>query len=700
MKKKGFTLVEVLAVIVIVGILLVIAIPQVLSMIKRGTRSYYHGIENDMKVAGVDYMETYRTLLPREIGNTSVVTLEELINSDYIDEVKDEKGNTCTGKVAIVKAKKNSYKYYSCLICGDYYESSENDCSYDEYNNKYADAADYSIATHSDIYEVGQGKDFTSPLARVYYKGQLIKDDLKGRPVKIDTNKIGTYDLIFYYHGAMKKVDIKVKDETDPEKTSVVLRLDNKDGKSYKSNWYNGNVYAEYKASDYTKKGISGSGIDYYEVSEDKETWTKVEGNSEIIEKEGNYLRYVRAVDKDGNTGKVKEYRIKLDRTKPTCSLEVKSGTPYTNLINVLWYNTDITVGYKETDGTYSNVMKKPITYTMNNKETKDNDLVTVNKPIEGLVITGTLTDEAGNKNTCKITVNVDNVAPKLTAGAETAVQDVATNRARDYFTQTYSVSKEDSLVCKLMTPDGETVTDTVIDKVSELGLGKNYVTCTVTGGSGLQHTTKTLFRHWYYANVLCSGGRYVNDYNHNNGAGNCKMNYYNDIGRCGCAYYYEARSSACGVESYNSCATAGCGIAGYNTCSTPACGEIRENRQSCRSCHTTVGSISACNAMGGTASKDGSGNIECDYQCCSTYSALVGYKSCSNPACGAIYNTCQNSACGVAQWRSCRDSSHGCERGNDCTIVENNYRSYNCHITGTTNVTGNGSISGNRCSF
>ena len=577
MKKKGFTLVEVLAVIVIVGILLVIAVPQVLSMIKRGTRSYYHGIENDMKVAGVDYMETYRTLLPREIGNTSVVTLEELINSDYIDEVKDEKGNTCTGKVAIVKTKKNSYKYYSCLICGDYYESSENDCSYDEYNNKYADAADYSIETDSDIYEVGQGKEFTSPLARVYYKGQLIKDDLKGRPVKIDTNKIGTYDLIFYYHGAMKKVDIKVKDETDPEKTSVVLRLDNKDGKSYKSNWYNGNVYAEYKASDYTKKGISGSGIAYYEVSEDKETWTKVEGNSEIIEKEGNYLRYVRAVDKDGNTGKIKEYRIMLDHTKPEVNLE--SLTSKEALYNSRYINTKTSVS--------DNFTKTYLCFTTVNDFTKcnweevedfiDRDYTLPNEDGAGTQYTFYVfaTDLAGNVSVSSKPYKLYTKCSVLTetgrgnwSGCDRACGG-GTDRKPIYYKDTYL-----GMTC----PNGtETRSCNTMDCCS---------------------STHTEYGGWSGCSAACGGGtqtqsyNVVSNYNGQSCGGGTNSQSCNTQGCC------SSTTSSCG--SYGSCST----NCGSGTMSRSCTKYSSYNGQNCGSYTETSG----CSASSGCSSGGGSG--------------------------------------------------------------------------------------------
>lgn len=325
--KKGFTLVELLAVILLVGILLLIAVPTIVKYLNRGKNSYYSSIEEEMKVAGVEYMETYRTLLPRNIGHVKTVTLEELEANKYIDEVKDEKGNTCTGKVTVKKVKTDKYEYYSCLKCGEYYESEEGDCGYSELNNEYEDSGDYRVVLDQTYYEVEQGSTFVLPLGKVYYKEELINDSLEGQPSEIDTNTLGTQEVIYYYHGAKEKLTVKIIDTLKPIMPEVALRKENKNGKSYDGNWYSGKIYVEYKSTDYVSKGILGSGIKEYQVSEDGVNFTKITGNSEILTKQGNYLRYVRAVDNEGNVSDVRSYRIKIDITPPTCTWSGESTT-------------------------------------------------------------------------------------------------------------------------------------------------------------------------------------------------------------------------------------------------------------------------------------------------------------------------------------------------------------------------------------
>lgn len=339
--KKGFTLIEVLGVVIILAILLLISVPQIVKYINKGKVNYYVSIENEMRTAGANYMEDYRALLPRQVGHIKVVTLNNLVENKYIDDVKDENGDKCTGQVAVKKTKKDSYEYYSCLICGEdgkYYESSNGACEMNEYGNEYADSSDYEIRTLSGLYEfdTDQFSTYTSldPQVQVLHNGEIIVgkngDYLEGEPNVVDTKEVGLKQIVYYYHGVTKIIKVNVLDKTNPASPSVTLKYVSADpkynNKIYKNEWYSGDIKATFKSTDYSSKGIEGSGIAYYEVSSDGiSDWRKIEGNTETLTKEGEYTRYVRSVDNKGNISEITSYSVKIDKTAPTCTIAGES---------------------------------------------------------------------------------------------------------------------------------------------------------------------------------------------------------------------------------------------------------------------------------------------------------------------------------------------------------------------------------------
>ena len=72
-KKRGFTMVELLGVITILGIISLVCIPAVGGLLKKAGDSYYKGIEKNVKSAGIDYYTDNKNLLPSSNGETAIV---------------------------------------------------------------------------------------------------------------------------------------------------------------------------------------------------------------------------------------------------------------------------------------------------------------------------------------------------------------------------------------------------------------------------------------------------------------------------------------------------------------------------------------------------------------------------------------------------------------------------------------------------
>ncbi len=115
----GFTLVELIAVVVILGIILLIAVPRITDVINNSRINAF--IKNEEMLVNVvrNYLVMNEVVLPTELGDTIEVTLEQLQTAELIDEIVDpsDKSNMCNGYVLITKIGENSYDYTPHLNC-------------------------------------------------------------------------------------------------------------------------------------------------------------------------------------------------------------------------------------------------------------------------------------------------------------------------------------------------------------------------------------------------------------------------------------------------------------------------------------------------------------------------------------------------------------------------------------------------------
>ena len=241
-KKKGFTLVELLATITILGILLGIAIPSVMGYMNRGKDTYYHSLEDSVLNSARDYLIDYRSLYPREIGNTASISGDELLNNKYITNINDEDGKKCDATVIVEKIDKDEYDYHVCLKCGDNYSSSDESC--DMIGNS-GTTRNYVIEVEEFPTEVRQGDDLILPKGKVYAVENgvrtLITDKLDPTPKTIDTTVLGTTNVRWIYrYKSTNPKSVKVVDKVAPERPTVKLWF--ADGTEYKPNNSNGNV--------------------------------------------------------------------------------------------------------------------------------------------------------------------------------------------------------------------------------------------------------------------------------------------------------------------------------------------------------------------------------------------------------------------------------------------------------------------------
>ena len=114
MNKKGFTILELLGAIVILGILSVMAIVGVSNLIQKSKMTDEEQYEKTLKQAAQSYMQSNKNRLPKAIGEQRMVTATELKENNYLKE--GDKG--C---VEVYKKDKNKYVYTVNMECQEKY---------------------------------------------------------------------------------------------------------------------------------------------------------------------------------------------------------------------------------------------------------------------------------------------------------------------------------------------------------------------------------------------------------------------------------------------------------------------------------------------------------------------------------------------------------------------------------------------------
>ena len=120
--KKGFTLVELLGTIVIIGILSGLAISGVTRMINNAKKETSESQKKTIKMAAESYFQSNVKKLPKVIGSSSIVSAKELNDAKYITtELKNEDGDSCmeNSYVKIYKKSASEYVYTPYIYCGD-----------------------------------------------------------------------------------------------------------------------------------------------------------------------------------------------------------------------------------------------------------------------------------------------------------------------------------------------------------------------------------------------------------------------------------------------------------------------------------------------------------------------------------------------------------------------------------------------------
>ncbi len=135
MNKKGFTLIELIGVIVLLSIITSIATVSLNNYLKQGREKSFKILQNSMEDATLeaftsclanpnssDFCRVHN--IPEILGAGERITLKELLDNDFIEDVKNpwKTSEKCSEDSYVIATRNSddsiSFDYKTCLICG------------------------------------------------------------------------------------------------------------------------------------------------------------------------------------------------------------------------------------------------------------------------------------------------------------------------------------------------------------------------------------------------------------------------------------------------------------------------------------------------------------------------------------------------------------------------------------------------------
>lgn len=126
MKKKGFTIIELLGVVVIISILGGIVVAAIMNYIKEAEVRYNDGVKKQILISGKNYFSDNKSELPNSTYDTKAyskfkaITVSELRSKNYVNKLfSDYEGRDCSNSYVHVEKPSNSSEHFYtvCMIC-------------------------------------------------------------------------------------------------------------------------------------------------------------------------------------------------------------------------------------------------------------------------------------------------------------------------------------------------------------------------------------------------------------------------------------------------------------------------------------------------------------------------------------------------------------------------------------------------------
>lgn len=455
LNKKGFTLVEILAAIVILGILMGIAIVSVSSILSNSKEGFYDNLEDQLILAAKSYYGDHRTLLPQNIGQERQVTVETLIKNNYlkrgsvVDYGKAE-CNTTVSYVSVIKSSKKDYIYSVYLKCPAY-------------------SIDHKTEIETDL-----------TVKVTLTKAIPIEESKAKIEVSVNGNelsKIGSYQYTIYKNDQVVYVSNNISGDNQSKITKTVkLKKYVPGALKVVATAYDiyGNVKSDFKSESFYDEGLPKCGnqspsldlknnnqwINSSSSTKNRKLTMKcINSSTKCLassfsrtfssDSDESYITILGSDNEEVNC----PVTVMIDTTKPVCGSKNDS---------TVWTNSDREVTVKCSDAT-SGCRQSSYTEVFTDSNTK-------NKVVKTKKIT--IKDKAGNSNSCAMNVYVDKQKPTCT------VSGGSTDWTTDNRTVTVTCDDGDGSGCKVSSFKDTVSTSTKIKTYTVEDNAGNKGTC------------------------------------------------------------------------------------------------------------------------------------------------------------------------------------------------------------------------------
>ena len=323
MNKRGFSMIELLATITILGILTVIAIGSVKFFIDKGKEKYYQTQKDNLIAAAKSYYQAKRSALPKSRGEKGQVTYGQLKSGKFIGKMfaadKKTECDPVNTFVIVEKINKNKYKYTSYLSCKEKHETlpTDTDGSFTVVLNPHSNATNTDIYYDLTVNGTKNAKHYTYTVTKngYYYAGPIEEainsKNFTTKPFTIDKNSNNplenTFIVTIKITDASGKVHTFTKNAAIGDTKAPVCSLDG-DPNSLPA-WSKGPQTIRMKCTDPTEGNFaSGCEKDIYKVViKNKSDVDKYKNGFQIRDRAGR-----------ATTCEIKQY-IRVDFEPPSC---------------------------------------------------------------------------------------------------------------------------------------------------------------------------------------------------------------------------------------------------------------------------------------------------------------------------------------------------------------------------------------------